>query len=155
MLLADDGGFDRAAVKTLVEDDRLAVAGGGERVHQVLEADRVPDPRRDGFDFNLDLLVAPVIVPRFFWRLAPNRLNPLTVLKGYQELVDEGLVEKKRGRGMFVNEGAQTQLLQAERERFLEFYPDQSYEHARMVYGPELDTWLAEIETALASGDAD
>ena len=51
---------------------------------------------------------------------AEYRLNPLTVLKGYQELVDEGLVEKKRGRGMFVNEGARTQLLKAERERFLD-----------------------------------
>lgn len=51
---------------------------------------------------------------------AEYRLNPLTVLKGYQELVDEGLVEKKRGRGMFVNDGAQTKLLHAERERFLE-----------------------------------
>ena len=51
---------------------------------------------------------------------AEYRLNPLTVLKGYQELVDEGLVEKKRGRGMFVNAGAQTKLLRAERERFLE-----------------------------------
>ena len=51
---------------------------------------------------------------------AEYRLNPLTVLKGYQELVDEGLVEKKRGRGMFVNEGALVMLLKAERERFLE-----------------------------------
>ena len=51
---------------------------------------------------------------------AEYRLNPLTVLKGYQELVDEGLVEKKRGRGMFVNEGARTKLLKAERGRFLE-----------------------------------
>jgi GntR family transcriptional regulator len=51
---------------------------------------------------------------------AEYRLNPLTVLKGYQELVDEGLVEKKRGRGMFINEGARTMLLKAERERFLE-----------------------------------
>ncbi len=51
---------------------------------------------------------------------AEYRLNPLTVLKGYQELVDEGLVEKKRGRGMFVNEGAKDRLLQAERQRFLE-----------------------------------
>jgi len=51
---------------------------------------------------------------------AEYRLNPLTVLKGYQELVDEGLVEKKRGRGMFVNEGAQAQLLKDERQRFLE-----------------------------------
>ena len=51
---------------------------------------------------------------------AEYRLNPLTVLKGYQELVDEDLVEKKRGRGMFVNEGARARLLTAERERFLE-----------------------------------
>ena len=51
---------------------------------------------------------------------AEYRLNPLTVLKGYQELVDEGLVEKKRGRGMFVNAGAKDRLLQAERQRFLE-----------------------------------
>jgi len=50
---------------------------------------------------------------------AEYRLNPLTVLKGYQELVDEGLVEKKRGRGMFVNEGARIQLLKDERSRFL------------------------------------
>ena len=50
---------------------------------------------------------------------AAYRLNPLTVLKGYQELVDEGLVEKKRGRGMFVTEGARGRLLTDERERFL------------------------------------
>ena len=47
-------------------------------------------------------------------------LNPLTVLKGYQQLVDEGLVEKRRGRGMFVTAGARTQLLKDERQRFLE-----------------------------------
>jgi GntR family transcriptional regulator len=51
---------------------------------------------------------------------AEYRLNPLTVLKGYQELVDEGLVEKKRGRGMFVNDGARVQLLKDERRRFIE-----------------------------------
>jgi GntR family transcriptional regulator len=51
---------------------------------------------------------------------AEYRLNPLTVLKGYQELVDEGLVEKKRGRGMFVTEGARKQLLKDERQRFIE-----------------------------------
>lgn len=50
---------------------------------------------------------------------AEYRLNPLTVLKGYQELVDENLVEKKRGRGMFVLEGARTALLKDERRRFL------------------------------------
>lgn len=51
---------------------------------------------------------------------AEYRLNPLTVLKGYQELVDEGLVEKKRGRGMFVTEGARKQLLKDERKRFID-----------------------------------
>ena len=51
---------------------------------------------------------------------AEYRLNPLTVLKGYQELVDENLVQKKRGRGMFVNKGARTMLLKAEREKFIE-----------------------------------
>jgi GntR family transcriptional regulator len=51
---------------------------------------------------------------------AEYRLNPLTVLKGYQELVDEGLVEKKRGRGMFVNDGARKDLLKAERKRFID-----------------------------------
>jgi GntR family transcriptional regulator len=51
---------------------------------------------------------------------AEYRLNPLTVLKGYQELVDEGLVEKKRGRGMFINDGARKQLLKDERQRFVE-----------------------------------
>lgn len=51
---------------------------------------------------------------------AEYRLNPLTVLKGYQELVDEGLVEKKRGRGMFVTDGAQKQLLKDERQKFIE-----------------------------------
>jgi GntR family transcriptional regulator len=51
---------------------------------------------------------------------AEYRLNPLTVLKGYQELVDEGLVEKKRGRGMFVTDGSRHQLLKDERAKFLE-----------------------------------
>lgn len=51
---------------------------------------------------------------------AEYRLNPLTVLKGYQELVEEGLVEKRRGRGMFVTEGARRKLLKLERNRFVE-----------------------------------
>jgi len=50
---------------------------------------------------------------------AEYRLNPLTVLKGYQELVDEGLVEKRRGRGMFIMEGARKALMAGERELFL------------------------------------
>jgi GntR family transcriptional regulator len=50
---------------------------------------------------------------------AEYRVNPLTVLKGYQQLVDEGLVETKRGRGMFINTGAHSLLLQGERQKFL------------------------------------
>jgi GntR family transcriptional regulator len=47
------------------------------------------------------------------------RLNPLTVLKAYQQLSDEGLVEKRRGLGMFVAPGASAALMKDERERFL------------------------------------
>jgi GntR family transcriptional regulator len=50
---------------------------------------------------------------------AEYKLNPLTVLKAYQQLVDEDLVEKKRGRGMYVKEGAHHQLMADERKRFL------------------------------------
>jgi len=50
---------------------------------------------------------------------AEYRINPLTVLKAYQELADEGLLEKRRGLGMFVNAGARDMLLRDERERFL------------------------------------
>jgi GntR family transcriptional regulator len=47
------------------------------------------------------------------------QLNPITVSKSYQALVDEGLVEKRRGLGMFVREGAQKNLVASEREKFL------------------------------------
>jgi GntR family transcriptional regulator len=50
---------------------------------------------------------------------AEYRVNHITVLKGYQELVDEQLVESKRGRGMFINIGARSMLLQGERQKFL------------------------------------
>jgi GntR family transcriptional regulator len=50
---------------------------------------------------------------------ADYRVNPLTVLKGYQQLVDEGLVESRRGLGMFINVGARDLLLQGERQKFL------------------------------------
>ncbi|HEV2086488.1 MAG TPA: GntR family transcriptional regulator [Gemmatimonadales bacterium] len=51
---------------------------------------------------------------------AEYRVNPLTVLKAYQQLVDEGLVESRRGLGMFVNAGARVLLLEGERQKFLE-----------------------------------
>lgn len=51
---------------------------------------------------------------------ADFRLNPLTVLKGYQQLVDEQLVEKRRGRGMYVADGAKRALMKGERQKFIE-----------------------------------
>jgi len=50
---------------------------------------------------------------------ADYQLNPITVSKAYQELVDESLVEKRRGLGMYVTEGAHEKLLATERERFV------------------------------------
>ena len=47
------------------------------------------------------------------------RVNPLTVLKAYQQMVDEDLVEMRRGLGMFVKAGARELLLKGEREKFL------------------------------------
>jgi len=51
---------------------------------------------------------------------AEYRVNPLTVLKAYQQLVDEELVETRRGRGMYINAGARTLLLRGERQKFLD-----------------------------------
>jgi GntR family transcriptional regulator len=83
---------------------------------------------------------------------AEYRLNPLTVLKGYQELVDEGLVEKKRGRGMFVNEGARKQLLKDERQRFLDKeWPNVVATIARL--GLDVDTLLKAVSEARDKGD--
>ena len=48
------------------------------------------------------------------------QINPITASKAYQELVGEQLVEKRRGLGMFVVEGARGKLLEAERRRFME-----------------------------------
>ena len=50
---------------------------------------------------------------------AQFQINPLTVSRGYQMLVDDGLVQKRRGLGMYVAEGAREALLSRERERFL------------------------------------
>ena len=75
-----------------------------------------------------DLVVAMILdgvldegdpVPSVRQVAAEYRINPLTVLKSFQQLVDEDLVEKKRGRGMFVKTGARKLLLEAERQRFL------------------------------------
>ena len=69
---------------------------------------------------------------------AEYRVNPLTVLKGYQELVDEELVEKRRGIGMFVRPGARDLLLAAERQKFLaEEWPRVSATIQRLGLTPE------------------
>ncbi|HZI67832.1 MAG TPA: GntR family transcriptional regulator [Thermoanaerobaculia bacterium] len=69
---------------------------------------------------------------------AEYRVNPLTVLKGYQELVDEELVEKRRGIGMFVKPGARDLLLAGERQRFLaEEWPRVSATIQRLGLTPE------------------
>jgi GntR family transcriptional regulator len=51
---------------------------------------------------------------------AEYRVNPLTVLKAYQQLVAQELVETKRGLGMFVKAGARNSLLKGERQKFLD-----------------------------------
>jgi len=75
--------------------------------------DRVVDMILDGVLKNGDSL------PSVRNVAAEYRVNPLTVLKGYQQLVDEDLVEKRRGLGMFVKDGARDLLLKGEREKFL------------------------------------
>jgi len=77
---------------------------------------------------------------------AEYRLNPLTVLKGYQELVDEGLVEKKRGRGMFVTDGARTRLLKDERQRFIDKEWPEVVATIRRL-GLDTDALLEAVET--------
>ena len=82
---------------------------------------------------------------------AEYRLNPLTVLKGYQELVDEGLVEKKRGRGMFVTDGARDRLLLNERERFMEKEWPQVQATIKRL-GLDVTSLLKEIKNSDAAG---
>lgn len=84
---------------------------------------------------------------------AEYRLNPLTVLKGYQELVDEGLVEKKRGRGMFVTDGARRRLLKDERRRFI----DKEWPMVRATIerlGLDAASLLAEVKQSDKAGGA-
>ena len=83
---------------------------------------------------------------------AEYRLNPLTVLKGYQELVDEGLVEKRRGRGMFVLEGARKALMKDERQSFLnEQWPEIVATMRRLNLEP--GDLLSRVPEAASSGE--
>lgn len=80
---------------------------------------------------------------------AEYQLNPLTVLKGYQELVDEDLVEKRRGLGMFVRQGASKKLLRAEREQFLQTEWPAIVQRIHSL-GLEVASLLAEIKASEA-----
>jgi GntR family transcriptional regulator len=85
---------------------------------------------------------------------ADYQINPLTVSKAYQELVDQQLVEKRRGLGMFVIEGARAALLTSERERFL--HEEWPLLFARLQrLGLDLKTLLREAQTEkdLAAGN--
>ena len=69
---------------------------------------------------------------------AEFRVNPLTVLKSYQQLVEEKLIESRRGLGMFVNARARDLLLQGERQKFLvEEWPRVSATIQRLGLTPE------------------
>jgi GntR family transcriptional regulator len=81
---------------------------------------------------------------------AENRLNPLTVLKAYQQLVDEELVEKRRGLGMYVKDNVRAALLKAERQKFLETQWPDVYRTIR-----RLDLTLGELMSATGSNGAD
>jgi len=78
---------------------------------------------------------------------AEHRLNPITVLKAYQELADEQLVETKRGRGMFINAGARDLLMQAEREKFLSEHWPRVYATIQRL-GLTQKSWKRSIEMA-------
>ena len=81
---------------------------------------------------------------------ADFQLNPITVSKAYQELVDDQLVEKRRGLGMYVAEGARKALLHSERERFLrEEWPTLRARLERL--GLDLQTLLSQPQNGAAS----
>ena len=81
---------------------------------------------------------------------ADFQLNPITVSKAYQELVDDQLVEKRRGLGMYVAEGARNALLHSERDRFLrEEWPALRARLERL--GLDLKTLMAEGKNGASS----
>ncbi|HET7395336.1 MAG TPA: GntR family transcriptional regulator [Gammaproteobacteria bacterium] len=81
---------------------------------------------------------------------ADYQINPLTVLKGYQALVDEALVEKRRGLGMFVKEGASRALMKNEREIFLKSEWPQIVERIQRL-GLEADELLKAVKSGEGS----
>ena len=80
---------------------------------------------------------------------ADFQLNPITVSRAYQELADATLVEKRRGIGMYVTEGAREKLIISERERFLREEWPQLLERIRRL-GMNMEELLASAN----AGDA-
>lgn len=83
---------------------------------------------------------------------ADYQINPITVSKAYQELVDESLVEKRRGIGMYVTEGASDKLLATERQRFLEEEWPAMLDRIRRL-GIGADELLAQMKRRQTKGD--
>ncbi|MGF1755482.1 GntR family transcriptional regulator [Vibrio makurazakiensis] len=76
---------------------------------------------------------------------ADLKINHLTVMKSYQLLVDEGLVEKRRGQGMFVTTGAVAQLKCAKRNEFIEQQVPQIANTLRHI-DMELDDFVSQLK---------
>lgn len=76
---------------------------------------------------------------------ADFQLNPITVSRAYQELADEQLVEKRRGLGMYMTEGAAEKLLASERERFLKEEWPAVVERIQRL-GLRIDQLMASVE---------
>ena len=79
---------------------------------------------RQGRDHVVSLIIDGVLdtgdaIPSVRQMAVEGGVNPLTVSKAYQELVDLKIVEKRRGLGMFVTEPAKKQLIKIERDKFL------------------------------------
>ncbi|WP_407333306.1 GntR family transcriptional regulator [Enterovibrio sp. 27052020O] len=77
---------------------------------------------------------------------ADLKINHLTVMKGYQLLVDEGLIEKRRGQGMFVIQGAKQALLDAEKTRFLQQQIPQIADTLQRL-GMSLDDFIQQLKS--------
>ena len=83
---------------------------------------------------------------------ADYQLNPITVSRAYQELADENVVEKRRGLGMFVTEGAPQHLLASERQHFLTHEWPVIVERIHRL-GLAWDALRAQIDTAPTPGE--
>jgi DNA-binding transcriptional regulator YhcF (GntR family) len=82
-----------------------------------------------------------------------HRINPATVAKGFKQLIDEGVLHKRRGIGMFVSPDAREMLVQRRRERFFETVFEPMIDEARLV-GVSLDEILRRIEKLRERGGA-